>query len=121
MSKSKGNWENFDVIKFKNDDEDSWADFNQAAQEVPFSFGTEDSIYFGDVNDMVNSPAHYTSGRFEAIDVIEDAIEEAPSAKAGMLQAQALKYLLRLWHKIDAKEDAEKARWYLNRLIDTLN
>ena len=67
--------------------------------------------------DMVNSPAHYTQGRFEAIDVIEDAIEEA-SAKAGMLQVQALKYLLRLWHKIDAKR--MQARWYLNRLIDTL-
>ena len=72
-------------------------------------------------NDMVNSPSHYTSGRFEAIDVIEDAIEEAPNHKAAFLQAQVLKYLLRLWHKIDAKEDAEKARWYLNRLIDSLN
>jgi len=72
-------------------------------------------------HDQVNSPAHYTSGRYEAIDVIEDAIEEAPSTKAGFLQAQVLKYLLRLWHKIDAKEDAEKARWYLNRLIDSLN
>ena len=124
MSKFKGDWQNFDVIKFKSDDEGDWADFNQAAQEIPFAFGSEgnDSIYLGsDENDMVNSPAHYTSGRFEAIDVIEDAIEEAPSAKAGMLQAQALKYLLRLWHKIDAKEDAEKARWYLNRLIDSLN
>ena len=72
-------------------------------------------------NDAVNSPSHYTKGRVEAIDVIEDAIEEAPSIKAGFLQAQVLKYLLRLWHKIDAKEDAEKARWYLNRLIDSLN
>ena len=72
-------------------------------------------------DDAVNSPSHYTHGRFEAIDVIEDAIEEAPSTKAGFLQAQVLKYLLRLWHKIDAKEDAEKARWYLNRLIDSLD
>ena len=72
-------------------------------------------------HDAVNSPSHYTKGRVEAIDVIEDAIEEAPSMKAGFLQAQTLKYLLRLWHKIDDKEDAEKARWYLNRLIDSLN
>ena len=70
--------------------------------------------------EKVNHPDHYNSGKFEAIDVIEDAIEEAPSVKLGMLQAQVLKYLLRLWHKIDAKEDAEKARWYLNRLIDSL-
>ena len=37
-----------------------------------------------------------------------------------MLQAQALKYLLRLWLKGNAKQDAEKARWYLNRLIEHL-
>ena len=71
--------------------------------------------------DMVNSPSHYTKGKVEAIEIIEDAIEEAPSVKHGMLQAQVLKYMLRLWHKIDAKEDAEKARWYLNRLIDSLD
>ena len=75
---------------------------------------------FADV-DMVNSPSHYTKGKVEAIEIIEDAIEEAPSVKLGMLQAQVLKYMLRLWHKIDAKEDAGKARWYLNRLIDSLD
>ena len=105
-----------------NDNENEFK-FN-AAEPVPFSLFGDDIITFdsndSDDLDMVNSPAHYTSGRFEAIDVIEDAIAEAPSVKAGMLQAQALKYLLRLWHKIDAKEDAEKARWYLSRLIDSL-
>lgn len=99
-----------------------------AAQPVPFSFGSEDVIDFSSIGnpwmsdepDMVNSPAHYTVGRTEAIDIIEDAIAEAPSVHAGYLQGQTLKYLLRLWHKIDGKEDAEKARWYLNRLIDSL-
>ena len=71
--------------------------------------------------DMVNSPSHYTKGKVEVIEIIEDAIEDAPSVKHGMLQAQVLKYMLRLWLKIDAKEDAEKARWYLNRLIDSLD
>lgn len=71
--------------------------------------------------DMVNNPAHYTSGRVEAIEVIEDAILNAPTTMDGFLQGQVLKYMLRLWHKIDAKEDAEKARWYLNKLIDSLN
>ena len=83
-----------------------------------------DVIFLGDYKgneDNVNHPAHYTQGKTEAIDVIEDAIAEAPGAKAGFLQAQVLKYMLRLWHKVDAKEDAEKARWYLNRLIDSLN
>ena len=70
--------------------------------------------------DNVNSPAHYTNGSQEAIDIIEDAIEPAPSVKAGMLQAQSLKYLLRVWLKDNPLEDLKKARWYLNRLIDSL-
>ena len=71
-------------------------------------------------SDAVNSPAHYTRGTQEAIDIIEEAIQDAPTPKEGLLQAQALKYLLRLWLKDDPKQDAEKARWYLNRLIDSL-
>ena len=71
-------------------------------------------------NDMVNSPAHYTRGTQEAIEIIEEAIQDAPDVKAGMLQAQALKYLLRLWLKGNAPQDAEKANWYLTRLIDHL-
>jgi hypothetical protein len=71
-------------------------------------------------DDRVNSPSHYTSGRVEAIDTIEDAIKDAPNSTVGMLQAQVLKYLLRLWLKDGPIEDAKKARWYLNRLISKL-
>ena len=71
-------------------------------------------------NDMVNSPAHYTRGSQEVIDIIEEAIQDAPDVKAGMLQAQALKYLLRLWLKSNAPQDAQKAQWYLTRLIKHL-
>lgn len=68
----------------------------------------------------VNHPPHYTSGKYEAIDIIEDAIKDAKDPVDGMLQAQVLKYLLRLWLKDNPKEDAEKARWYLSRLIEKL-
>jgi hypothetical protein len=71
-------------------------------------------------NDMVNSPAHYTRGTQEVIDIIEEAIQDAPDVKAGMLQAQTLKYLLRLWLKSNAPQDAAKAKWYLERLIKHL-
>lgn len=71
--------------------------------------------------DVVNSPAHYTHGRVEAIEVIEDAIENAPSTTTAFYLGQTLKYLLRLWHKENPKQDAEKARWYLNKLIDKLS
>ena len=95
----------------------------QAAQPVPqWGLGSDDVISFGDYkkSDAVNSPGHYTRGSQEAIDIIEEAIQDAPDVKSGMLQAQALKYLLRLWLKDNSKQDAEKARWYLNRLIDSL-
>ena len=92
-----------------------------AAGPVPFHLN-DDVIHFSEYkkHDKVNSPAHYTRGTQEAIDIIEEAIQDAPDVKSGMLQAQALKYLLRLWLKDDPKQDAEKARWYLNRLIDSL-
>jgi hypothetical protein len=77
-------------------------------------------LELGVVKDMVNSPAHYTSGRVEVIEIIEDAVEEAPSAQAAVMQANALKYLLRLWHKENELQDAKKAQWYLNRLISLL-
>ena len=75
---------------------------------------------FSDNNPMVNRPSHYTSGKTEVIDVIEDAIKDAPNVKGGFLQGQVLKYLLRMWLKDDPKQDAEKAQWYLKRLIEGL-
>ena len=99
-------------FKFYGDDDDviTGADWYSLTQNTPFHIS----------NDAVNSPSHYTQGKVEAIDVIEDAIKDAPNNQVGFLQGQVLKYLLRLWHKSNSKQDAEKARWYLNRLIDNL-
>lgn len=71
-------------------------------------------------NDLVNHPKHYTSGRYEAIEVIEDAVYAAPDAVTAGCHWQALKYLLRLWFKGEPLQDARKARWYLDRLISKL-
>lgn len=71
-------------------------------------------------SDAVNSPAHYTRGSTEAIDIIEEAIQDAPSPVEGLLQGQVLKYLLRLWLKENSLQDAKKAKWYLDRLISKL-
>ena len=68
-------------------------------------------------SDRVNSPAHYTRGTQEAIDTIEEAIQDAPNPTLGMLQGQVLKYLLRVWLKDNPLEDLKKAQWYLTRLI----
>lgn len=72
------------------------------------------------MSDPVNHPAHYTAGKAEAIDVMEDAIRDAPDPIAAAAHYTALKYLLRLWHKEDPRQDAQKAAWYLNRLIERL-
>ncbi len=78
-----------------------------------------DIIHF-EQDDRVNSPSHYTSGKTEVIDTIEDAVKDAPYVRWGLLQGQVLKYVLRLWLKDDPLEDAKKARWYLERLIDKM-
>ena len=65
--------------------------------------------------EMVNHPAHYNSGMFEAIDVIEDV-------RAGFNDGNALKYLLRYRHKHKEPrmqlEDIDKATWYAMRERD---
>ena len=71
-------------------------------------------------SDRVNSPAHYTRGKQEAINTIEEAIQDAPTPTEGMLQGQVLKYLLRVWLKDNPLEDLKKAQWYLTCLIAKL-
>ena len=71
-------------------------------------------------HDLVNHPAHYTAGKFETIEVLEDSAQHAPNPILGGLQWQCLKYLLRMWLKGNPLQDAKKARFYLNRLISTL-
>ena len=70
--------------------------------------------------DLVEHPSHYTAGRIEVIDFIEDCVQQAPDAVVGGLQWQVLKYMSRLWLKDSPALDAGKARFYLDRLIRTL-
>ena len=113
-----------DSIKFSGDDACfGYNDF--AFMSKPLKGGESSDVLRFDnpwrMSDEVNSPAHYTRGKQEAIDIIEEAIGDAPDPKTGMLQAQVLKYLLRLWLKDNPEQDARKAQWYLNRLVDSLN
>ena len=111
------------------DEYDSYNEWNLMNKKEPTVLGGsgEDHITFPAypefksnaraIPDMVNNPKHYTRGRKEVIDIIEDAIEDAPSAIYGMLQGQVLKYVLRMWNKDNPEQDAQKAIWYLERLI----
>jgi len=71
------------------------------------------------MSDAIN-PDHYKRLPAEAIDIIEAAIDGSHNVQAAYLQGQALKYLLRLNHKGFQVTDAKKAKWYLDRLIQTI-
>lgn len=60
--------------------------------------------------DAVSHPAHYTAGRIEVIDFIEDQ-------KLGFHLGNVVKYVARAPHKGCELEDLKKARWYLDRQI----
>lgn len=108
--------------KNKKQEDQMWGS-DDSIEFDPCSFvkglSSNDIIHF-EQDDRVNSPSHYTSGKTEVIDIIEDAVKDAPKVRWGLLQGQVLKYILRLWLKDDPLEDAKKARWYLDRLIDKL-
>jgi hypothetical protein len=72
------------------------------------------------MTDPVNNPSHYNYGKFEVIDILEQAVSRAPDPVKGSLQYQVLKYMLRIWDKQNPLQDAQKSRWYLNRLIDNM-
>ncbi len=65
--------------------------------------------------DMVNSPAHYTSGSIECIDYMKEVLSAAEYI--GYLRGNMAKYLHR-WRYKNGIEDLKKARWYLNKLIE---
>lgn len=71
-----------------------------------------------DSTDVVDHPSHYTQGRFEAIDVIADAL--TPEMLEGFCIGNVLKYVLRYRHK-NGVEDLRKAQWYLNYAINPLD
>ena len=68
--------------------------------------------------DIINHPPHYTLGKIEVSDFIEDK-------ELNFNLGNVVKYVARAGHKkssgksLDAKalEDLKKAQWYLNREI----
>lgn len=61
--------------------------------------------------DVINHPSHYTRGKIEVIDFIED--QQLPYHLGNVI-----KYIARAGHKGDKLEDLKKARWYLDRYIN---
>lgn len=63
------------------------------------------------MSEKVNHPPHYQGAGIEVIDVIE-------SFNLGFCLGNAVKYILRAGKKEDFVEDLEKARWYIDRMIE---
>lgn len=67
------------------------------------------------VFDVVNHPIHYTDGKIEVIEFIEDK-------QLNFHRGNAVKYICRAGKKNPDKEveDLQKARWYIEREIQRL-
>lgn len=70
-----------------------------------------DKMYGNIKHDAVNHPSHYTRGKIEVIDFIED--QQLPYHLGNVI-----KYIARAGYKGDKLEDLKKARWYLDRYIN---
>lgn len=71
----------------------------------------KDKLYGNIKHDAVNHPSHYTRGKIEVIDFIED--QQLPYHLGNVI-----KYIARTGYKGDKLEDLKKARWYLDRYIN---
>lgn len=65
--------------------------------------------------DMVNSPPHYNQTGIECIQAISAATDKGFKY---YLQGNIMKYLWRFDYKDKPLEDLQKARWYLDKLIE---
>ena len=66
-------------------------------------------------HDPVNRPSHYNQGKFECIEYIKQQLgKEFPS----YLEGSAIKYIHRHKDKNANIQDLEKAKWYINKLIE---
>ena len=89
-------------------------DYYQTLKELQ-SFRKQNGIDLQPPEDAVNHPLHYTSGKIETIDFIEDQ-------GINFHRGNAVKYIVRAGKKDPEKEieDLKKAAWYINREIARL-
>lgn len=85
-------------------------DSSKETVQVPTD-GHMDKMYGNIKHDAVNHPSHYTRGKIEVIDFIED--QQLPYHLGNVI-----KYIARAGYKGDKLEDLKKARWYLDRYIN---
>jgi|TARA_S200002703_G_scaffold148064_1_gene144383 hypothetical protein len=68
--------------------------------------------------DMVNKPPHYNQGEIETIDYIVDVLDVGA---IDYCHGNVLKYTgSRMFSKGDPAENARKAIWYLNKMLEIM-
>ena len=82
----------------------------QAIAEKVVQTIEEQTVELPKKEDVINHPSHYTRGKIEVIDFIED--QQLPYHLGNVI-----KYIARAGYKGDKLEDLKKARWYLDRYI----
>lgn len=101
--------------------DESPAAWNAAREQVLEREKVLKGKYFGHTekeHDNVEHPAHYNSGKYETIDVIIDTLGEYEAIS--YCHGNVIKYMSRLWEKGKPIEDASKAKWYLNKMIELM-
>jgi hypothetical protein len=83
----------------------------QAIAEKVVQTIEEQVVELPKTEDVINHPSHYTRGKIEVIDFIED--QQLPYHLGNVI-----KYVARAGYKGDKLEDLKKARWYLDRYIN---
>lgn len=87
---------------------------------------TEDTILYDSLTDdevkdkvnYVNHPNHYSGTKIECIDALDSMVEPYKDCIDATLSWQIVKYIWRHPFKFNPLEDLQKAKWYLDRLIN---
>lgn len=90
---------------------------HRVMENEPYFFEYFEEVV-SDVKDNIN-PDHYKQGKVECIDALEAATVNKTGLEA-VCTANIIKYIWRYESK-NGVEDCEKAKWYLNKLINHLN
>lgn len=96
----------------------SWCKLLVPSGKYKHSMTEKSLVVTSSYEDQVNSPPHYNRKGIECIQAIEASMSEEQFK--GYLKGNVMKYLWRYEYKGHPKQDLEKARWYLNKLLDII-
>ena len=127
-----------DYEKFKKDEYESFEGIHERLQMQRYDldgspYGIKETLKLMNLSSLIGRCAEDTINlemtvstalvalhrwKVEAIDIIEDAIKDAPNVSSvGFLTGTGSEVPASLWLKDNPAEDAKKARWYLDRFL----